>query len=160
MGSRYDGSPEDVQALDAYIKLVRASDAVAQAVNRPLLDAGLTTSQFGVLEALLHLGPLSHGVLASKILTSPANLSHVIDQLETRGWIRRSRDRDDRRVVRVELTPEGETAILDLLPAHVARVRSAFASLDAESLASMAHMLRTVGHAQRASTTSSSKESV
>lgn len=160
MGSRYAGSTEDVQALDAYIKLVRASDAVVQAVNRPLLDEGLTTSQFGVLEALFHLGPLSHGVLASKILTSPANLSHVIDQLESRSWIRRSRDRDDRRVVRVELTPEGETAILDLLPRHVARVRSAFASLGADELSAMASMLRTLGHAQSEPTPSSPQEAV
>lgn len=148
--TRYPGTPEERRALGAYVKLARASTAVDQAVNRPLADEGLTTAQFGVLEALRHLGPLSQGTLARKILTSPANLSHVLDQLEARGWIRRSRDPSDRRVVLVDLAAEGRTFVDDLLPRHVGRVVDAFAALDPDEQAELARLLRTLGRAQRA----------
>lgn len=146
--TRYRGTAEERRALGAYVKLARAGTAVDQAVNRPLAEDGLTTSQFGVLEALRHLGPLPQGTLARKILTSPANLSHVLDQLEARGWIGRERDPNDRRVVLVDLSAAGRAFVDELLPRHVRRVVAAFAALDPDEQAELARLLRTLGRAQ------------
>lgn len=154
----YRGTPKERRALGAYVKLARAASAVEQAVNRPLADEELTTSQFGVLEALLHLGPLPQGTLARKILTSPANLSHVLDQLEARDRIVRTRDPNDRRVVLVDLTAEGRAFITDLFPRHVDRVVAAFASLDPDEQAELARLLRTLGHAQTGPSTATRQE--
>ena len=67
MGTRYKGTKAEVRALDAYIKLVRASESIVGQLGQSLrVEDELTLSQFGVLEALLHpkkipghcLGPL------------------------------------------------------------------------------------------------------
>ena len=68
MPTRYRGAPREVRALDTYIKLVRAQNALAAALYRPLvLEEGVTESQLGVLEALLHVGPLSQSELSRKL---------------------------------------------------------------------------------------------
>ena len=148
MPSRYRGPADHVRALDAYVKLARAASAVERAVNDHLADADLTPSQFGVLEALHHLGPQPQGVLARKILTSPANLTTVLDKLQRRALIRRSRDAGDRRVVRIDLTPDGEALVADLLPRHAQRAADAFAALTADEQSELARLLRIVGRAQ------------
>ena len=58
MSTHCRGSKKEIRALDAYIKLMRAAESVTDRTSRHLAAAGLTISQFGVLEALLHLGPL------------------------------------------------------------------------------------------------------
>ena len=148
MPNHYPGTPDEVRALDAYVKLARAASAVERSVNDHLSDATLTPSQFGVLEALHHLGPLSQGVLARTILTSPGNLTTVLDRLEARGLLRRRRDQHDRRVVLAQLTPDGEALVAELMPRHVARVVATFAALAPDEQAQLARLLRTLGLAQ------------
>jgi MarR family 2-MHQ and catechol resistance regulon transcriptional repressor len=138
------------RALDAYIKLARAAAAAEASINRHLADVGLTTSQFGVLEALWHLGPLSLGQLADKILKSSGNLTLVVDNLVKRGLVTRSRSDRDRRVVTAVLTPEGESAIAELFPRHVERVVSAFEGLSATEQETLARLCRKLGLAQNA----------
>src|SRR6476469_6427314 len=75
MPNRYAGTDEERVALDAYVKLWRAAHAVEVAANRHLTEHNLTVSQFAVLEALYHLGPLSQRQLADKILRSSGNLT-------------------------------------------------------------------------------------
>ena len=55
MATKFQGSPEEVAALNALIALLRCAEAVSTALHRKLGSAGVTTSQFGILEALLHL---------------------------------------------------------------------------------------------------------
>ena len=57
MGSRYDGTKAEVRALNAFIALQRAAESVERATQAEIRKKKLTQSQFGVLEALLHLGP-------------------------------------------------------------------------------------------------------
>ena len=70
MGTHFRGSPRQVQALDAYIKLVRAAESVTAALQPGLAAWGLTTSQFGALEALWHLGPMCQRELGEKLLNA------------------------------------------------------------------------------------------
>ena len=48
-----------MRALNTYTKLMRAAESITARTHRHLSSKGLTISQFGVLEALYHLGPLS-----------------------------------------------------------------------------------------------------
>lgn len=66
MGTHYEGTRQEKMALDTYIKLMRCAEAVESRVNRHLATANLTISQFGVLEALYHLGPLVQKDIARK----------------------------------------------------------------------------------------------
>src|SRR5882762_5072328 len=108
MSSHYDGTPGEIVALDAFIKLSRSVNAV-QGRLLPTLskDFGLTESQFGVIEALFHLGPLPQGELCRKILRSGSNVTTVVDNLERDGLVRRERDETDRRIQVVHLTDAG-----------------------------------------------------
>lgn len=137
-------------ALDAYVKLLRASRAVLARVEPRLAAAGLTTTQFGVLEAILHLGPLSQRELCLKVLTSPGNMTDIVDKLEARGLVRRVRRQADRRAVQVELTTAGHTLIEPLFARHAADIRDAMGGLKNGELRQLADLLRRLGLAAEA----------
>jgi len=133
------------EALDAYVKLLRANRAVLARVEPRLVASGLTTTQFGVLEAILHKGPLSQRDLSLKVLTSPGNMTDLIDKLEARGLVRRVRQKADRRAVRVELTAAGAALIEPLFAAHAGDIDAAMAGLDGDELRQLGTLLRKLG---------------
>ena len=145
MGTHFKGPKGIMQALDAYIKLVRASESVTSRVIKHLDDDGLTVSQFGVLEALLHLGPLSQRELAQKILKSGGNVTMVIDNLEKRGLVTRERDEHDRRLYRITLTPTGRKLIKSIFPRHAGKIASQMNILTKEELKELGDLCRKLG---------------
>lgn len=120
MGTAYKGSQAEVCALDTYIKLMRAADSLSNALTPTMKEVGLTPSQFGVLEALMHLGPMCQREIGRKLLTSGGNVTMVVDNLEKRTLVRRERGEQDRRYITVHLTPEGRRLIEETFPRHVA----------------------------------------
>lgn len=145
MPNRYAGNEQEKRALDAYTKLWRAAQAAETAAHRHLGAHGLTVSQFGVLEAVYHLGPLSQRQLADKILRSSGNLTMVVDNLERDGLVERQRDSKDRRVARVHLTPAGRSLMAEVLPQHAAGIAGLFAVLTEEELGQLAALTRKLG---------------
>ena len=145
MGTNYRGPKEDVQALDAYIKLVRAAESVMARIYRGPALNGLTVSQFGVLEALYHLGSLCQRELGTKILKSSGNITMVIDNLEKRKLVKRKRDRSDRRFVTVHLTETGKEVIAHIFPQHLENIKREFAILTTADQASLGRLCRTLG---------------
>ncbi len=98
-------------ALNSYTKLMRAAESITGRTSRVMAEAGLTISQFGVLEALYHKGPLCQRDIAAKVLKSSGNMTLVIDNLEKNGLVRRERDNQDRRYLTVHLTEKGTQLI-------------------------------------------------
>lgn len=145
MGTHYRGPEEQRRALDAYVKMVRANDTVASALRTALRHEGLTVSQLGVLEALLHLGPMVQSDLAEKLLTSPSNLTTVVDNLEEGSLVRRERSTEDRRQVEVSLTPDGRDLIEDVFPRHAERITELMGALDADELEEFGRLCRKLG---------------
>ncbi len=131
-----------------YIKLSRAAEAVADRINCHLRDYRLTSSQFGVLEALYHLGPLHQHELAAKILKSSGNLTLVIDNLVKRGLVERERDDTDRRYITVCLTEAGHQLVNDIFPHHVRYVLDTIGVLTPEEQHQLAALCRKLGLAQ------------
>lgn len=122
MGSHYNGTEQEIRALNTYLKLMRAAESMNSRLNPLLTEAGLTISQFGVLEALYHLGPLCQSELSKKILKSNGNITMVIDNLEKQDLVKRKRDTEDRRLVTVHLTEKGSTLVSEVLPRQVAAI--------------------------------------
>ena len=122
MATKYQGSEKEVRALNSFIKLVRATEAVNSRTGRNFAAAGLSVSQFGVLEALLHGGSLCQRDLAKKILKSTGNITMVIDNLERRRLVQRERDSQDRRFITIHLTDEGRELISSIFPQQVAAI--------------------------------------
>jgi MarR family 2-MHQ and catechol resistance regulon transcriptional repressor len=145
MPTRYRGDEREVRALNAFITLLRASEAVAASVNQGLAARRLTSSQFGVLEALLHLGPLCQGDLAGKLLRSGASLTSVVEGLEKRGLVVRQRTEEDKRFVRVALTGRGRKLIEEIFPGHAKAVARRFAVLPEKEQDELRRLCRKLG---------------
>ena len=145
MGTRYLGTQEQVLALDTFIKLVRATDSVSNRIHRHLAETDLTVSQFGVLEALFHLGPLNQRDLAEKLLKSGGNMTLVIDNLEKRELVKREREVDDRRCIKVCLTQKGHQLISRIFPSHVAAVVNEIGILTPDEQKELGRLCRKLG---------------
>ena len=122
-------SNDTYRALNAYTKLMRAAESVTGRVHRVLAEPKLTISQFGVLEALYHKGPLCQKDIGAKILKSSGNMTMVIDNLEKSGMVRRERDSEDRRYLTIYLTEAGTTLISKIFAEVEAEIVSEMASL-------------------------------
>ena len=145
MGTHYRGEPREVKVLDAYIKLMRCVSSVQGRLD-PALDAeNLTENQFGVLEVLLHLGPLPQSVLGTKLFTGRPNITKLVDHLQARGLVKRERSEADRRSITVHLTPEGRRLIKRLFPQHLERIVGDFAVLDDSQVDQLGRLCRKLG---------------
>ena len=145
MGTRYLGTTEEVTALNAYIKLVRATESVSHRLHRHLESSKLTVTQFGVLEALFHLGAMHQRDLAEKLLKSGGNITLVIDNLEKRQLVKRDREVGDRRCISVSLTPAGKQLISDLFPAHVEAILQQMSILSLEEQLELGRLCKKLG---------------
>jgi MarR family 2-MHQ and catechol resistance regulon transcriptional repressor len=144
MGTRHHGTIEEINALNAFIKLQRAAESVSTRVHEALPD-GITVTQFGVLESLFHIGPLCQGELAEKLLRSGGNLTLVVDNLEKAGYVVRERDPADRRFVVVKLTDKGTKFIAELFPKVVANVSREMNRLSSTELLDLGRLCKKVG---------------
>ncbi len=72
--------------------------------------AGRTPAHFRLL-MLLHEGPHNLSELAERQSVSLATMSNSVATLVERGWVMRTPDQNDRRMVRLEITPAGEEAL-------------------------------------------------
>jgi MarR family 2-MHQ and catechol resistance regulon transcriptional repressor len=148
MGTRYEGTPTERQALDAFIKLKRAAETISSRLQPLLVENGLSESQFGVLEVLLHVGPMCQRDLGEKLLRSCGNITMVVDNLEKRQLIQRVRSTEDRRYITVSLTAAGRALITDLFPHHVANVVVAMSALDGGEQQRLGDLCRQLGRGQ------------
>ncbi len=149
MGTRYDGSKAEVRALNAFIALQRAAESVEAATQGEIERAELTQSQFGVLEVLLHLGPMCAKDLAGKLLRSKGNLTLVVENLEKRGLIKRTRNDDDKRIQTVTLTTKGKRLIMAIFPDHVKGITTAMKALTDSEQETLRRIASKLGRAQR-----------
>jgi len=105
---------QDLFAVSAQVNALRENFAVI---------AGITGPQYSILASVAHLSAtgsgLSVGRLASYLHISGTYVTAESKKLEQRGFLARAPDPDDRRVVLLRLTPEGEALMDDLLPAVV-----------------------------------------
>ena len=118
----FTGSAREKLALNTFFNLTSTVDSLVARVSQRGAHGNLTPSQFGALQALYYLGTMCHNELADKILKSSGNLTLVIDNLEKNGLVKRVRDTQDRRMVKVHLTEEGQRLIEELLPAYAENV--------------------------------------
>lgn len=149
MPSRYAGTEDERRVLNAYIALMRCTESLVQRLAPSLRRYSLTPTQFGVLEALYHLGSLCAGELATKTLRSSGNITLVLDQLERRRLVRRERSTEDRRKVIVHLTPQGQALVEEVLPRHVAEIVREFSVLSAQEQETLRRLCRILGTQRR-----------
>ena len=145
MPTRFPGTRTERRTLDTFIKLTRCTNSVLARLAERNTIGDLTYSQFAVLEALYHLGPMTQGEISAKILKSGSNMTTVIDNLERDGLVRRERDAKDRRVIHVHLTEAGKRKIESVLPGHVAALVEEFAVLSASEQETLGELCKKLG---------------
>ena len=133
------------ECLRLWISLARCYATFARAISLKVQEYGLTPPQFGVLEALYHLGPLSLGDLAGKLLVTGGNITYVMDRLEDQGLVYRERSPADRRVVQAKLTSEGRRLIEEAFPGHVDYVEHLTRHLSPGERTELRRLLRALG---------------
>lgn len=158
MPTHYKGRERTVRALNAYINLARASDSVFGRMAAQLESQGLTPGQFGVLEALVHLGPMCQHTLAEKLLRSGGNITLVVDNLEKHGWVRRERQEADRRQILIHLTARGRRLISRVFPLHAKAIEQEMSSLETAEQEALRRICRKLGGSEKLSTEPQKKE--
>ncbi|MCL5035468.1 MAG: MarR family transcriptional regulator [Bacteroidetes bacterium] len=134
------------QALDLWVKLARASNTMSTLTVRDIATYGLTEAQFGVIEALGHLGPMKIGELCSKNLSSGGNMTVVVDNLSKEGLVERKQAEDDRRAYVIELTEKGTKLFQDIFPRHAKFVTDlVHSALSDEEMMKLAALLKKLG---------------
>ena len=127
------------------LRLSRAAHAVSQAFERAMAEAGGSASSWQVLLLVRSEQWGTQSKLAEAMGVSGATVTHHLNGLEAQGLVRRWRDDSNRRVQRVELTPEG-AALFDRLRevamAHDARLRSKLTDAEAQQLGELLDKLR------------------
>ena len=145
MPTHYQGTPDEIRALNTFIKLSRCTDTVLSRLLQSGSLGDLTLSQFGVLETIYHLGPMSQSEIGNKLLRSGGNITLVIDNLEKRGLVYRQRDTKDRRVVIVFLTESGREHINQIFPEHLKAIQAEMDVLTPQEQDLLANLCRKLG---------------
>lgn len=111
---------EKATAGQLWTVLARCYKALSHRVEQGLADAGLCLTDFMILEALLHKGPLNITEIQGKILLASGSMTAAVDRLEKKGAIVRLFVKEDRRARLLELTGEGRALIERVYGEHKA----------------------------------------
>lgn len=128
---------------EVLLGLARTSDALARRVEDVLKASGLTATQYNVLRILRGAGAsgLSCGEVTSRMVTRDPDLTRLLDRLEGRALVTRSRDGEDRRVVMTRITRAGLALLAELDAPVQASNRQALAHLGEAKLQTLAQLL-------------------
>jgi len=101
---------------EVFINVQRTADWLMRDLEEILKDARLSPTQYNVLRILRPASGsgLACHEIAKRMITRDPDMTRLLDRLEGRGLITRSRERNDRRVIRVRISPEGLKLLRDL----------------------------------------------
>jgi DNA-binding MarR family transcriptional regulator len=94
---------------EAYLSLLRTADALRAQVEARLKDFGLTGTQYNALRILRGAGPdgLPCREIGERMITHDPDITRLLNRLEDRGFVERTRARHDRRVIYGKITAVG-----------------------------------------------------
>lgn len=116
------GKSEKVSGTQLWLVLIKAYHSLLGFTEHTLDGSGLGESEFRILEALLHKGPMPVNTIGPKVFLTPGSISVAVDRLLKRGLVSRTNSSEDRRVRVVDLTPAGRDLIEKVFAAHARKV--------------------------------------
>ena len=137
--------PTDTRGVHIWLIMLKAFHAVSGYANRSFQSHGLGDSDFRVLEALLHKGPLPVNTIGPKVFLTPGSISIAVDRLVEKGLVSRVESAEDRRVRIVALTPRGKDLIVTAFRKHAGQMKRVFSELSPEELRGLEEMLKKIG---------------
>jgi DNA-binding MarR family transcriptional regulator len=117
-----------------------------RSVEETLRPLGLTHAQYNVLRILAGAGPtgLPCGEVAARMITRDPDMTRLLDRMEKRGFVKRGRTGEDRRVVRAQITPDGAATLRGLEKPVRDAIRGPLAPLGAAKLDQLIGLLEEV----------------
>ena len=135
-----------IQGTDhVWLVMMKAMRALTRYAAADIEETGLGLSDFGVLEALLHKGPLPVNTIGPIVDLTPGSISVAMDRLFEKGLVSRVESTEDRRVRIVALTSRGKNLISAAFRKHVGQMRKAFCELSPEEFRGLEAALKKVG---------------
>lgn len=134
--------------VHVWLVLWKAARAVETYAEISVLHLEICGSDFAVLEALLHKGPLPVNEIGKKVLLTSGSITVAVDRLEAKGFVERRAHGTDRRARVVHLTPQGRKVIARAYADHAADMeRLASGSLNRKERDTLIRLLKQVGYA-------------
>jgi MarR family transcriptional regulator, 2-MHQ and catechol-resistance regulon repressor len=138
--------------VHVFLVLWKAARAVQAYAEKSVTDLEMCGSDFAVLEALLHKGPLPVNEIGKKVLLTSGSITVAVDRLEQKGLVERRAHGTDRRARIVHLTEKGRRLITRAYSQHAADMEQlASASLTAPERAKLIRLLKKIGYEAAAS---------
>ena len=128
-----------------WLVMMKAMRALTRYAAAGIEETGLGLSDFGVLEVLLHTGPLPVNTIGPIVDLTPGSISVAVDRLVEKGLVSRVESAEDRRVRIVTLTPSGKELIVGAFRKHSGQMKKVFSELSPEELRGLEAALKKVG---------------
>ena len=145
--------------VHVWLLLWKATRALETHAHLSLQGFDMCPSDFAVLEALLHKGPLAVNAIGKKVLLTSGSMTAAVDRLERRGLVERRDDPCDRRTRIVHLTGSGEVLIQKLFLQHAADMERPVAALSKNEVKTLTGLLRKLGRAAEGKENENAKRS-
>lgn len=134
-----------IEGTHVFLVLWKSYRALVGVAEESMDRAGLCSSDFRVLEALLHKGPLPVNVIGEKVALTTGSITTAVDRMEAKGLVARRLHEEDRRVRLVELTVKGRKLIEKAYAQHELDMDQAAAVLSREERTVLVDLLKKLG---------------
>lgn len=138
------------KGVTLWLALWRVSRDIDRIAQDDIARLGLCLTDFGVLEALLHRGPLRVNAIAETVMVTSGSMTASINRLIDKGLVARSVHEGDARVRMVALTDAGRALIEPAYESHARTIEATFAALSAEERSTLLGLLLKVRSGARA----------
>src|ERR1017187_1335110 len=128
-----------------WLVMMKAMRALTRYARAGIEQTGLGLSDFGVLEILLHKGPLPVNTIGPIVDLTPGSISIAVERLFAKGLVSRVESAEDRRVRIVALTPCGKELIAGAFRKHSVQMKRVFSELSPGELRGLEVALKKVG---------------
>jgi MarR family 2-MHQ and catechol resistance regulon transcriptional repressor len=128
-----------------WLIMMKAMRALTRYAAAGIEETGLGLSDFGVLEALLHKGPLPVNTIGPIVDLTPGSISTAVERLVAKGLVSRVESTQDRRVRIVALSETGKDLIASAFRKHSGQMKRVFSELSPEELRGLETALKRVG---------------
>jgi MarR family 2-MHQ and catechol resistance regulon transcriptional repressor len=147
MSTRKEQSLKGGSGVHVFLVLWKAARAVETYAENSITESEMCGSDFAVLEALLHKGPLPINEIGKKVLLTSGSITVAVDRLESKGFVERRASGTDRRARIVHLTKDGRALITLVYADHASDMeRLAAASLNRAERETLIRLLKKIGY--------------
>src|SRR4051794_15868088 len=145
MADGIDVDREHLISLKLFVVLSKAYKTIMDRALKDMKQYGLSASEFMILEVMYTKRKIPIQQIGEKILVTSGSMTYNIDKLEQKGLLRRVPSAEDRRIVFVEVTPEGDALFGRIFPDHAGVIHRLLHGLTLEEKQDATELLKKLG---------------